>query len=228
MQDDKVAKLEQEVSNLLVQLDDKDVQLDDKDVQLDTKKQELFHVQSLLDIEQDKVLNGQQEISKLYAQLDVLKSQLDGKQQELADVKETFTSGQKWQEGRSQQMLETEQNRVNSLQEQLDTERKRVFNVQQESASLRIHVSNLQEQLKRKQEPIGQVKSVQLDTEQPRKNVQLDTIAEQIRELLTEEPGLSARAIAAKIGCSPTTASTWKKAIEQELSVVPPLHIVNE
>jgi hypothetical protein len=40
----------------------------------------------------------------------------------------------------------------------------------------------------------------------------------QIRELLAQEPGLSGRAIASRIGCSPTTATKWKSIIEQESS----------
>jgi hypothetical protein len=67
-----------------------------------------------------------------------------------------------------------------------------------------------------------------LDTRKNGQEAQDNAIAEQIRSLLKEEPGLSGRAIAARIGCSPTTASAWKKTIEQELSIVPRLQLVNE
>lgn len=45
---------------------------------------------------------------------------------------------------------------------------------------------------------------------------QQEALVQRIRELLDDEPGLSGRAIAARVGCSPTTASKWKAQIEQE------------
>lgn len=41
-----------------------------------------------------------------------------------------------------------------------------------------------------------------------------------VRAVLAKEPGLSANAIARKVGCSTTTASTWKKKIEAESEAV--------
>lgn len=41
-----------------------------------------------------------------------------------------------------------------------------------------------------------------------------NVLAWKIQRLLIDEPGLSARAVAARIGCSPTTASEWKKFFE--------------
>jgi hypothetical protein len=42
----------------------------------------------------------------------------------------------------------------------------------------------------------------------------------QIRTLLKTSPGLSGRAIAAKVQCSPTTANKWKSIIEKEVHLV--------
>jgi hypothetical protein len=220
-EDDRVAALEEEASNLRSQLDTEQKRASNLQSQLDTK---------------------QKEVSNLSVQLDVLKMQLDGKRQELESIKETFTTGQEWQENRAQQLLEAEQRRVSSLQEQLDTERGKLFTVQQEVSKLRLQLdteraksSNLQEKMNGQRVSSVQPKAssvqsggVQLDTKEKEQNSSENTIESQIRALLAEEPGLSARAIASKIGCSPTTASTWKKAIEQELSIVPRLHVVNE
>lgn len=61
----------------------------------------------------------------------------------------------------------------------------------------------------------GQGKVLQLDTNRPRKTGQ-DEIESQIRALLEKRPGLSGRAIAMELGCSPTTAAKWKSFIENE------------
>jgi hypothetical protein len=51
-------------------------------------------------------------------------------------------------------------------------------------------------------------------------NTTLDTsesdIGQQVRALLLEDGTLSARALAGRVGCSPTTASKWKSRIEAE------------
>lgn len=51
-------------------------------------------------------------------------------------------------------------------------------------------------------------------------NTSLDTsdsdIGQQVRALLLEDSTLSARALAGRVGCSPTTASKWKSRIEAE------------
>ena len=52
-------------------------------------------------------------------------------------------------------------------------------------------------------------------------NTTLDTlksdIGQQVRALLLEDGTLSARALAGRVGCSPTTASKWKSRIASEL-----------
>ena len=227
-EDDRVATLEEEVSTLLGQLDT-------QQKRVSSGQQEASNLRAQLD-------SKQKEVSRLSVQLDILQTQLDAKQQELGSIKETFTSGQQWQEQRAQQLLGAEQRRVSTLQEQLDTQQEKMLRVQQEASNLRLQlmterakISTFQEQLDSKKLPaiqhrLSSVQStgVQLDTRKNGQETQDNEIAERVRSLLKEEPGLSGRAIAARIGCSPTTASTWKKAIEQELSIVPRLQVVNE
>jgi molecular chaperone GrpE (heat shock protein) len=226
-EDDRVAMLEQEVSTLRIQLDT-------QQKRVSTGQQEVSNLRSQLD-------SKQKEVSRLSVQLDIVQTQLDGKHQELGSIKETFISGQQWQEQRAQQLLEAEQRRVSTLQEQLDSQQEKMLRVQQEASNLRLQLmteraklSAFQEQLDSKKLPaiqhrLSSVQStgVQLDTRKNGQEMQDNAIAEQIRSLLKEEPGLSGRAIAARIGCSPTTASAWKKAIEQEMSIVPRLQVIN-
>jgi transposase len=60
----------------------------------------------------------------------------------------------------------------------------------------------------------GQGKVVKLDTARRRSGQDDSAIAEQIRNLLDKEPGLSGRAVASRLGCSPTTAAKWKSFFE--------------
>jgi len=55
----------------------------------------------------------------------------------------------------------------------------------------------------------GEIQALPVDTPD-------SDIGQQIRALLLEDGTLSARALAAQIGCSPTTASKWKSRIEAE------------
>jgi predicted ArsR family transcriptional regulator len=55
----------------------------------------------------------------------------------------------------------------------------------------------------------GEIQALPVDTSD-------SDIGQQIRALLLEDGTLSARALAAQIGCSPTTASKWKSRIEAE------------
>ena len=117
---------------------------------------------------------------------------------------------------------------VSSLTAELDREHQKVSSAVAEVDTLRIQldmekneVSSLRVQLNKREggslRGEGDTKVIQLDTNRPRKNGQDDNaIGEQIRSLLNAEPRLSGRAIAGRIGCSPTTASKWKELIEKE------------
>jgi len=47
-----------------------------------------------------------------------------------------------------------------------------------------------------------------------------DNTEAKVRMVLLETPGISGRAIAAKVGCSPTTANKWKTKIENEMQTI--------
>jgi chromosome segregation ATPase len=118
-----------------------------------------------------------------------------------------------------------------ALQTQLDHKQQEIERVQAALSSKQQEVDSLRARLSSVQYPSGQGK---VDTGQSGKVVRLDTnraqkgkqqqdatspssenaLAEQVKQLLKTEPGLSARQIAARLGCSPTTASRWKGLIE--------------
>ncbi len=56
----------------------------------------------------------------------------------------------------------------------------------------------------------GEIQALPLDTSD-------SNIGQQIRALLLEDSSLSGRALALRVGCSPTTANKWKSRIEAEL-----------
>jgi hypothetical protein len=80
-------------------------------------------------------------------------------------------------------------------------------------------VSTLQEKLNHADRPEGEERVIQLDTNRVRRtrqDAEEKAMIEAIRSLLKEDPNLTGRAIATRVGCSPTTASKWKDLIEKE------------
>jgi len=300
----KVAELEQEVSNLTVQLENEQrvvsslrvqlnntvssamaevdsevsslrVQLDSVTAEVDSERQKVSSLMAEMDRERvSSVQLNNKKVSSLMAEVDTLRVQLDTKENQLTSLKETMASGMKWHESNAetlvssvQSQLDSERERVSSLQRELssaiaelDSERKKVSSVQLTVSSVQLQmdreVSRLKAELDSERKKVSSAtaevdtlriqldmekkeveslrvqrerkgvdggkdevdtKVIQLDTSRPRKNGQDDNaIGEQIRALLTAEPGLSGRAIAARVGCSPTTASKWKELIEKE------------
>lgn len=249
-ENDKVANLEQEVSRLTVQLNTEQKRVSDLQNQLDNERQKVSSVQLELDRQvSNLVSSGQREVSSVQLELDRalaevsrLTVQLEAKDQQLISLQDTLESGMKLHENSAQQIVSSVQKQldkalveVSNLQEQVSTGQQQVSKLRIQLDNERARASNLQEQLNSQkesgiQQQVSSVQSerVQLDTRKNGQEGSENAIVEQIRAILSVEPGLSARAIAARIGCSPTTASTWKKAVEQELSIVPKLHVVNE
>ena len=114
---------------------------------------------------------------------------------------------------------------LQSKHTEVDTLRKQVSSGQQELDTVRQHLSSTRQEKpagghgneKHGSAPISRVipitsRRVRSSTSQPE-----DAVLEaQIRALLANSPGLSGRAIAAQVQCSPTTASKWKSIIQQE------------
>jgi hypothetical protein len=204
-----------DVSSLRKDLNAARIQMESLLLQLDTKKKEVEELRTALESGQDW-------------RVDRLTKQLQAEQDRVSSL---------------EQQVEKEQLTVSSVRSELDTERVKV-------SSLRVQVSSLQSAQvssvvstsvptgrpqvdggRKNEEGTGRVKVsseqnkvVELDANRRTRTGQDENLGEVIRQLLTEEPGLSGRAIATKIGCSPTTASRWKGLIEGE----PEQSVVNE
>jgi transposase len=193
-------------------------------VQLDAEQEKVSSLEELLSTGQGETGQIMRDLNVAKIQLDTLKLQLDTKNAEVDELKKALESGQDWRVDRVTKQLQAEHERVSSLEKELETEQKKVssLRVQLENArvsSLQSGVSSGQKKVSSGQQmdaSSGHEKVVQLDVNRVRKSVQPDQMEASIRKLLEENPGLSGRQIAAELGCSPTTASNWKKKIEEE------------
>jgi predicted nucleic acid-binding Zn-ribbon protein len=134
-----------------------------------------------------------------------LRAQLVTEQERVFSLSERVSSGQPKARVSSPLKVSTGQNKVSSSSVQVDG--KAVSSVQHEVSSSSVQVDSGQGHT-------GQV--IHLDSKKRRDGSDERMLAEQIRELLQHEPKLSARAIAARLACSPTTAAKWKAIIESE------------
>ncbi len=167
---------------------------------LETEQQRVSDLQQQLTDEQNAVVGLRRELNAALVEADRLRTQVEVKQREVEGV---------------QAVLKTEQQEASSLRVQLNT-------LQQQASSSGVQLDSPSSgQAKVDTGQRGKV--VRLDMSRPRKSGQdaaEHAMAEQVRELLTAEPGLSGRALAARLGCSPTTAAKWKGIIETERDAV--------
>jgi hypothetical protein len=134
-----------------------------------------------------------------------LRAQLVTEQERVFTLSERVSTGQQKPRASTQQKVSTGQGKVSSSGVQVDGSK---------VSSLEPQVSSLGVQMDSGQGQTGQV--IHLDSKKRREAADERLLAEQIRELLKREPGLSARAIAVRLTCSPTTAAKWKGTIERE------------
>ncbi len=223
----EVSSLRDQVSSLRVQLAQRQHAVDTLSVQVSSLLQQVDSGQAELDRWQQQANGGQQELDSLHQRLQAALSEVDGlraqlgiRQQELAAVRDAW---------------EREQREVSSLREQLTVQ-------QQQVSSYVPPVDSGQGQVSSQKVSSGRVSrgSVHLDSEhaevdsgQPAASGQVihlsskkqrressseeQVLGERIRGVLQQEPELSARSIASKVGCSPTTAAKWKAIIEREV-----------
>jgi len=133
------------------------------------------------------------EICKLQAALSDVQFQLSNKQTEVDTLRQQVSNGQKELDTLRSHMKHTRQEKLDGAQ----VDKKRV----RADTSHVIHMAS-----RRVRSSTSQQEDAVLET--------------QIRELLENSPELSGRTIAAKVQCSPTTASKWKSIIEKEVRLV--------
>lgn len=211
--DSRVSSLEAEVSSLKGQLS--------------TKEQEVSSVQSQVSSLQKALSSVQLRLDEKVDTLSSVQHKLDTAQQRVISLEAELESGQGGAVALRRE-LNTAKLDAEGLRIRLDTEQKLV-------SSLRRELSNVQSKLDAQASSVQPAKPStghkKLDTGQANKVdtgqekiVQLDThrktgrgdqgLAEQIKQLIDSEPGISGRQIAQRVGCSPTTANDWKKFFE--------------
>jgi peptidoglycan hydrolase CwlO-like protein len=290
----QLSTVQQRASTLQRELDGAKGEVSTLRGQLDTERRRVSTLQKELETGQGDTAGLRRELNAALVQVETLQAQLEGKKRELEALRETLESGQEWQESRVRGVLETEQQRIATLQQQLSDEQAAAVALRKQLNAAVVDADSLRQRLEAKEREVGQVQIAlrqqldakqreaelvrqaleaeqqtvsslrraleveqqwvstlrqkldggqamqvssrqdKVDTEQDRtvdggqhgKVVQLDTsrshrgdaaenaIAEQIRVLLEASPGLSDRAIAARVGCSPTTVGKRRRLIE--------------
>ena len=148
-------------------------------------------------------------VTEREAEVSSLRVQLDARQQEVDTLRERLHSAS-GEVSALHQALDSKQQEMNSLHGHLDSGQQQhgqgasldTGRTEQVSRSERVIVLD-RRRAARSQPSAGG-------------NEQQEELTRRIQELLDHEPGLSGRAIATRLGCSPTTASKWKAHIEQE------------
>lgn len=226
-----VSSLQEQLSSVQQQLSTEQQEVSRLRRALDAEQKRASELQVELETGEGDVVRLRRELNAALVEVDTLRTQLEGKQREVEGLRETLESGQEGQGSRvsSLQQLGEEQAAAAMLRRQLNTalvdagglrakldaKQREVESVQAKLTTEQREVSTLRQQLDTVQASGGQGKVVRLDTNRPRKSGQDESaIAEQIRELLEKEPGISGRQIAARISCSPTTAAKWKQFFE--------------
>jgi predicted nucleic acid-binding Zn-ribbon protein len=197
------------------------VEADTLRTQLEGKKQELEGLRKTLESGQEwQVSRFRQLLEREQQRASLLQEQLDIEQTAVTTMRRQLNTALVEADGLRAQ-LEVKQPEVEGAQAARSDEQKRSSQLRlrpdggQSVQGSRVHSSQVVSG--QAKEDSGQGKVVHLDTNRPRKSGQDENaIAEQVRQLLIAEPGLSGRAMAARIGCSPTTAAKWKAVIEGE------------
>ncbi len=240
---ERIAELEaqvqsgqREVSSVRRQLESEQRTVSSLRVQLSEKQQEVDTLTGQVNTLTGQVQSGQREVSSL-------KQQANSGQSEMNNLRSRLTTALAEAEGAHAQ-LSVKQREVEALQEAFESEQRTVSRLRERLDAEQAFLFSLSQRLDTGQQQRGQVpekrvSSVQVSsvgqvggqvdtgqvidldaTRAKRKGTQNEgtehAMLEQVREVLREHPGLSARAIAKKLSCSPTTAAKWKDLIERE------------
>ena len=213
-------KAQVEAETLRTQLEGKQQEIEGLREQLQSGQEwqgsRVSNLQQELEAEQATATALRRQLHVTQLDAETLRTQLEGKQQEIERVQSELTRGQQ-EVSTLQRKLDSANGNVDTLRGQVDTLQRKLDSGQEHSvdSGQPLHVDS------------GQTKVVRLDTNRPRKSGQGSTadgvLGEQIRTLLLAEPGLSDRAIATRLSCSPTTVGKWRKQSDQE-----PEECVNE
>lgn len=171
-------------------------------------------LQELLNEEQGISAGLRRQVSTALGEVETMQRQVNAKQREVEDMVAALAN--------EQQQVSTLRKDIVAQQQQMSTLHKRILDSGQPA------------QVSTKQGKVdGSGQQTQVDTEQHRvihlmdaprarssdgREAARQTRIEHIKRLLESEPGISDRAIAMRLGCSPTTVGNDRETIEQELA----------
>jgi len=175
---------------------------------LETEQQRVASLQQQLNVEQSEATAMRRQLNTALVDVDGLRAQVEAKHQEVEVVRGVL-DGEQQSVATLRTQLEVEQRRVSSLRQRL--ERGEVSKVSSGQGNVDIGHDKTVDG--------GQGKVVQLDASRRKggQDAAENAIGEQIKYLLTTEPSLSDRAIAGRVGCSPTTVGKWRKSMIEQV-----------
>ena len=220
--------MKHQVRSIQSTLDDLRRDLDTARAQVSSVQSEKEQLTSELDTARAQVSTGQRErhtlsvtLSSVQQELESTRAQVSTGQRELDTLNATLSTGQRELDTLHVQ-VSNQQKELDTLRSQVSTGRRELDTGQRELDTARARLSSVQCELDSvsvNTEKHARVIVMSTEREKKQRETALSDdslLEEQVRTLLIQEPGLSGRAIAARLGCSPTTASKWKATIERE------------
>lgn len=237
----RLSTVQTQVSTLEDELDTARRDLSTVQRKLDTEQQRVSSLEQELDTGQGDTAGLRRELSAAAIELESLRGRLAAKTREVEEMQVDLSSvvSLRRELNTAQVASQELQAQLDTKARELDIVQSMLSSEQQLVSSLKKQLSSVQSKLDAQVSTVqtakastghtkadtgrvgkvdtGQEKIVQLDTHRldaHRKTGRGDQLAEQIKKLIDAEPGISGRAIAARVGCSPTTANDWKKFFE--------------
>ena len=221
--EDQLLREQQTVSTLQQQVDNGRREIERLSGQLDSGLHALEDSQSRLQDEQKRVLALQDELEGSQAELLALQRKHDGVLVDMQALSEQVDTKQK-EIVRLNEAVESERGQVSSLRDLVTTGQREIMRLLERPVDSG-HVDTGRSVPKQKSVDSGQVTEVdtgqqsrviRLDANRPRKGGQSSVDSEldaRIMQAISDDRELSDRAIATKVGCSPTTVGKRRAAL---------------
>jgi predicted nucleic acid-binding Zn-ribbon protein len=184
---------QEQVSTLYGQLEESRQEVSTLRLQLTTAQQRV----SSLELSTE---SGQGEMDTLYGQVQELQAQLISRQQEVSRLKGEVS---------------TKEREVSTLSRQLSTKEREVSTLREEMDTLKVSTTvHMDTPVDIKERDTEGLKIADLGAERARKSAKsMQELLPQARVLLQKDPTMSGRAIATRLGCSPTIGNKLKDTI---------------
>jgi len=193
---------------------------------LKTEQERVSTLQEHLSAEQQATTTLRTQLHTALGEVESLRGQVESREQEAKGLRGQVESA-RHEIASLRQDRDQHRQEVSSLRVQLGGKEREVSSLQKEvdsgqevsSRRPRVQVSSKESvQVSSGQRTVDSGRVIELDTQRRRAGQDDTALGEQIKKLLGEESGLSDRAMASRLGCSPTTVGRWRKLIEAEAS----------